>query len=117
MAKVNPDLVFCAELRRISEGINKTTVEHGFWEGHNDCDGTKIALIHSEASELLEAVRTGNLQSDHIPAFSLAEEECADIIIRVLDLAWRRNWNVAEAILAKTLYNKFRPPMHGGKAF
>ncbi len=45
---------------------------------------TKIALIHSETSELLEAMRTG--APDDKVALPGATAEAADIIIRVLDL-------------------------------
>lgn len=47
--------------------------------------GTKIALIHSEASEGLEAYRT-NAPDDKLPQFAGITAEMADVLIRVGDL-------------------------------
>lgn len=80
-------------------------------------DGEMIALMHSELSEALEALRHGNPPSDHIPEFSGVEEEIADTIIRCCDLACARGWRVAEALVAKMEMNKSRAHKHGGKQF
>ena len=73
--------------------------------------------MHSELSEALEGIRHGNPPSDKIPAFSAAEEELADTIIRIMDLAQKRGWRIAEAITAKALFNQGRSHKHGGKEF
>jgi NTP pyrophosphatase (non-canonical NTP hydrolase) len=80
-------------------------------------DGELLALIHSEVSECLEFLRHGNGPSDHIPEFSGAEEELADVVIRILDMSCARGWRVGEAILAKRAFNARREHRHGGKAF
>ncbi len=73
--------------------------------------------MHSELSEALEALRHGNGPSDHIPEFSGVEEELADVIIRICDVAQERGWRVAEAIIAKMAFNATRPHRHGNKKF
>jgi len=80
-------------------------------------DGEAIALVHAELSEMLEWVRRGNPMSDHIPDFSGAEEEAADVVIRLMHMAALRDWRVAEAVIAKLVFNKAREFKHGGKLF
>lgn len=70
--------------------------------------GTKLALVHSEASEALEGVRK-NLMDDHLPHRPMGEVEAADVIIRLLDMAGALGWNVAGAVIEKLAYNQKRP--------
>jgi NTP pyrophosphatase (non-canonical NTP hydrolase) len=79
--------------------------------------GLKIALIHSELSEALESFRKGDPASDHIPEFTGSEEEFADVIIRIMNIAAGRGLRVAEAMIAKQEFNSARPYKHGGKKF
>ena len=85
---------------------------HGFWEEPVE-QGTRIALQHSELSELLEAIRKGNPESEKIPGFSHAEEEYADLVIRILDDCEYNGYRLGEAIIAKMQYNASRPYKHG----
>jgi NTP pyrophosphatase (non-canonical NTP hydrolase) len=79
---------------------------------------TKIAWIHSEASEMLEAYRAGAMD-DKIPEFAGITVEAGDVMIRVADLmqmlkdfnAGTREgqYDLPAAILAKMPVNNSRP--------
>jgi NTP pyrophosphatase (non-canonical NTP hydrolase) len=70
--------------------------------------GERIALMHSELSEALEGDRKG-LASDHIPGFSMVEEEFADTLIRIFDTAGAMGLRLGEAFAAKMVFNQQRP--------
>lgn len=99
--------------------VYATAGEHGWYDADAPAfnDGEKIALMHSELSEALDALRHGNPPSDHIPEFSGVEEELADTIIRIMDYAQHKGLRVAEALIAKAAFNDARPYRHGGKRF
>lgn len=100
----------------VSKSVYEIAKEKGWWEGDRN-NGELIALMHSELSEALESLRHGNPNSDHIPEFTGVEEELADVIIRIMDMASARNYRVAEAIIAKINFNASRSYKHGGKKF
>lgn len=76
-----------------------------------------IALMHSELSEALEGLRHGNPPDSHIPEFTSVEAEFADTIIRMMDYAEAKGLRLAEALVAKRMFNMGRERMHGGKKF
>ena len=61
--------------------LHETAIEKGFWDGTISYDkvGNKLALVHSEVTEVLEAIRK-NKSSEEVV------EEMADVIIRLLDI-------------------------------
>ena len=94
--------------------LHETAKEKGFWDGEYNHDkvGNKLALVHSEVTEVLEAIRKSK-GSEYIV------EEMADVIIRLLDVyAAMRNeeqilHSLDEVLEKKININKERPRLHG----
>jgi NTP pyrophosphatase (non-canonical NTP hydrolase) len=106
------DAQFVCLFSRAADQFNQNAQVKGFWEAPVNVP-EKLALMHSEISEALEAVRNGNPPDDKVPEFSSLEMELADVMIRVMDFGRQHNLRLAEAILAKHKYNKTRPFKHG----
>lgn len=78
--------------------------------------GQRVALIVTELGEFVEAQRKPSM-SDKIPDYTAAEEELADVVIRILDMAGFMGIDLKGAMKAKLEMNRKRPYRHGGKAF
>ena len=100
-----------------AEEIHANAVEKGFWEPNNEDTHIifylkQIAMIHSEASETLEAIRKGKGDDKVV-------EELADILIRVLDLysglvedGYTKE-SLHDVMVRKTEINRQRDRLHG----
>lgn len=96
--------------------IHETNVEKGFWGDPEIMDkvAAKLALIHSEVTEVLEALRKGQ-GSDKVT------EEFADILIRTFDLystlveAGEADPKLWKVMRSKMEANKSRPVKHGNR--
>jgi NTP pyrophosphatase (non-canonical NTP hydrolase) len=94
--------------------LHETAIEKGFWDGPKNHDkfGNKLALVHSEVTEVLEAIRK-NKGSEEVV------EEMADVLIRLLDLyAAMRNGgfithSLDEQLFKKMQINNNRQHLHG----
>lgn len=69
---------------------------------------SRLALVHSEVSEALEAVRVGDLWN--------FREEIADTFIRLLDMTAALGVDIEAEIRGKMLRNEMRPHKHGKRA-
>lgn len=104
------------DLLELQKKVNENSINHGFWNASSNLT-EKLMLITSEIFELYEAYRTNTLNDDCDKGIGLSylEEELADVIIRVADLAEHLKIDLSNAVKAKHNYNLTRPHMHGNK--
>jgi hypothetical protein len=107
--------------------ISRNCKEKGWYDKPNSA-GEDVALIHSEVSEMLEAWRVDGFRDQTDYAVKVPEDwdrqpkpegwgsECADVLIRLLDVCYRTEVDIVYEMKRKMDYNETRPHMHGGKA-
>jgi NTP pyrophosphatase (non-canonical NTP hydrolase) len=102
-------------IANLQQAVHRTAVEHGWWERERTI-GEALMLVVTEVAEAMEAYRDGDPPSEKLDGYGRIEEELADAIIRILDLAGGMGWEIEGALRAKMAYNERRPYRHGGKA-
>lgn len=113
------DRTFPLYFNRTARRISKDNYYQRFWDqpveaGEVLVQAMKLALVHSEISEALEAIREETPQADkHLPERSAEEVELADAVIRIMDYAGHFNLDVGGAIIDKMHYNRTRQHKHG----
>lgn len=91
------------------------------WQPNDNQFGTSVVLLHSEASEMLEAFREhdwGSTSETGKPEG--VSSEGADLLIRLLS-TWAQfvaphGWDLESEYERKMAYNRTREYRHGGKA-
>ncbi len=127
-------------INELSKEVHTNNKAKGFYDDSKNI-GEMLALIHSEVSEALEADRKDKYcdlynenwtidgktlkedlsiedDSQFITIFKMSckdtfEDELADIMIRVMDLAAFKDVDLETHIKAKMRYNSLRPHKHG----
>lgn len=101
------------EINALALEIASANTAKGFWpEDVKPNFGEKVALMHSELSEALEADRK-DLMDDKLPHRKGVEVELADEVIRVFDWCGKMGLDIGGAIMEKLAYNETRPYKHG----
>jgi len=111
------------DLNAIRNICHGAAVNAGWWDGGDRNKGEQIALMHSELSEALEAVRKGTMD-DHLPERPGVEVELADTMIRIFDFCGAYQLDIGGAVEDKLKYNATRADhkreareAEGGKKF
>ncbi len=120
-------------LNELANEIYKNAVDKGFYEnGAATNVGERMALIHSEVSEALEADRKKKYAGNEVAMLvnqisnpkefeqrfretvkDTHEDELADVIIRALDHAAFKGIDIDAHVRAKMRFNSMREYKHG----
>jgi NTP pyrophosphatase (non-canonical NTP hydrolase) len=97
-------------LNQLRDRAYVNALDKGFHDGEiTRLVPVKLALVHTEVSECIEADRKGDDEN--------FAEEVADIFIRLGDLCGMLGIDIESVVEAKMAYNESRPYMHGNKRY
>ena len=85
--------------------------QHNGWFDEKRSFGDDIALLHSEITEMYEAYRKDNWNTEK----DSVQDEAADILIRLLDTCYRYGINLTQQFINKCEINAARGYKHGNK--
>lgn len=106
------DTDFCNAWDMMECKVHSIAAEKGWWDEERN-NGELVALIHSEVSEMLEALREEDKKDEHLPLLDSIAVEMADVVIRLMDMANARGYDLSGAICKKVEFNAGRPRKHG----
>lgn len=108
-------------LREAQKLAHKNSADAGWWKNPRTGEdllsnpdyapyviATKLALLHSEASEGLEGCRV-DAMDDKLPHRTMLEVELVDVLARSFDLAEKLGLDLAGAFIEKCGFNTTRP--------
>lgn len=105
--------ITASQINRLCYQVHSDNARKGFWEeGQEKNKGEVLALIHSEISEALEALRKDKNDS-HLRHRKGVEVELADAVIRIFDMCGAYGYDLGGALFEKLEFNKSRPHKHG----
>ncbi len=103
-------------LNEIAEKAHANAVSKGFYENGQPPVAERLALIHSEVSEALEAWRDNEMTTRIADDSGKPEgfpTEIADVVIRCADLCKSLGIDLDDEVERKMAYNATRPYRHG----